>query len=513
MIVKMKKLTLLVAESSRRNLLFKLRNIGTLHVRHVSKPFSEELGSVEEDLSMVKKAIMAAASEAIDIKHQQCRWKEEDILNRAKDIVTAFEEKEHLQRVLRGLDTQLEWYKPWGGFNPKDIDGLKEKGIYLSLYRIRKKAFKNLEKRKDIHLINKDNDYAYIALASDKRKEKLEFDEVKLPVDGFEGLCEKKTHLMHRMEAMEEFLKDMSKGESCLRSYAEKLEKKDNFLQVMYGMKEQQQFSYLQGFCPVDKIKDIIKLSKQEGFGYLIEEPSEADEVPTLIRNPKWIRIINPVFKFMNTVPGYHEHDISFIFLLFFGLFFAMLIGDAGYGILFLIITFLARKKFKKIPQEPFLLMYVLSFATVIWGAVTGTWFGSEEIAQIPVLNSMVISDINSFLDTSQNFMIYLCFIIGIIHLTIAHLILAITKINSLKAIAEIGWIAVLWTLFFTAGTLILNRPFPSFGFYLLAIGLGLLLLFSNPQKNIIKGILISLGHLPLKIISSFSDVVSYLRL
>ena len=109
--------------------------------------------------------------------------------------------------------------------------------------------------------------------------------------------------------------------------------------------------------------------------------------------------------------------------------------------------------------------------------------------------------------------MIYMCFVIGVIQLSIAHFIKAFRIINTFRALAEAGWVLILWGLFFTAGTLVLAKPFPAFGGYLLMAGVALVLLFSNPQKNIIKGILVSLGTIPLRIISSFSDVVSYLRL
>ena len=49
------------------------------------------------------------------------------------------------------------------------------------------------------------------------------------------------------------------------------------------------------------------------------------------------VRLIAPVFDILGTVPGYREYDISFWFLGFFTLFFAMIIGDAGYGCLFLL--------------------------------------------------------------------------------------------------------------------------------------------------------------------------------
>ena len=47
----------------------------------------------------------------------------------------------------------------------------------------------------------------------------------------------------------------------------------------------------------------------------------------------------------------------------------------------------------------------------------------------------------------------------------------------------------------------------------LLWIGLGIILLFGNFQRNILKGVLITLSNLPLSIIGAFGDIVSYIRL
>ncbi len=190
-----------------------------------------------------------------------------------------------------------------------------------------------------------------------------------------------------------------------------------------------------------------------------------------------------------------------------------MLIGDGGYVLIFLLATFIARKKLPKAPGEPFFLMYVLGGATLIWGALTGTWFGAETIAKLPFLNSLVIQQINSFATGNQNFIIYICFLIGSVHLTIAHLMKAIRIINSPKALGDIGWIAIVWGMFFAAGTLVIDKPFPSFGGILLGAGILFVLVFANYQKNVLKGILATLVDLPLSVISSFSDVVSYLRL
>jgi len=187
--------------------------------------------------------------------------------------------------------------------------------------------------------------------------------------------------------------------------------------------------------------------------------------------------------------------------------------------LIFLASTFLVRRKFKKAPFEPFVLMYVLSGATIIWGALSGTYFGSEAIAQLPILKAIVNPNISSFdlsssgFNDNQTFMISLCFLIGAIHLTIAHLLVAIKNLKSLKMISQIGWVGIIWSLYFIAGSLVLGKEFPQVGIYLFIVSLILTLLFSNAENGILKGLGATLGSLPLNIISGFSDVVSYLRL
>jgi len=106
-----------------------------------------------------------------------------------------------------------------------------------------------------------------------------------------------------------------------------------------------------------------------------------------------------------------------------------------------------------------------------------------------------------------------LTFTIGAIHLSIARLMSAFKRMNSPTAIAELGWIAIIWGIYFVANNLILSVPLNSAVIPLVAGGAAVVALFANFQKNIVKGFLLSLGNLPLDIISSFSDVVSYIRL
>ena len=102
--------------------------------------------------------------------------------------------------------------------------------------------------------------------------------------------------------------------------------------------------------------------------------------MPTKVKYGKVSGLIQPVFDILGILPGYRESDISLWFFLFFTLFFAMIIGDAGYGMLILIgtIVFAVKTKGEKKYSNIVYLLFVLSIATVIWGAITGTWFGME---------------------------------------------------------------------------------------------------------------------------------------
>lgn len=490
-----------------------LRALGAVHIRNIIKPLSDNLNDVVDELAQAHQAISILTEYQVKRPVQAISWTETEIEEKIKEVVSLSKELSSAKQEIDRIGEQIEYFKPWGGFNPKEITELSEKGVYINLYILNRNELKQIAGRADINIISQQKHYSYAAQFSKNPYDKLPFKKISFPEEDYKQIHSRYQMLQQRIGEIGGILSANTNVLICLERYVKDLKKRKKFLDVKHGMGIEKGFSYLQGFLPEDKQAEVARLADMHNTGYIIEEPDKMDQVPTLIRNPKWVEIIKPVFSFMNTVPGYAEYDISIWFLLFFSLFFAMLIGDAGYGILFFVITFIVRRKFKKAPPQPFFLMYVLSLATIVWGAITGTWFGSERFAQLPILNSFIIQDISSFAGNNQNLMIFICFTIGAVQLSIAHFILGFRYLNSLRALVELGWIFVLWGLYFVAGALVVARPFPGFAAYLLMAGIGLVLLFSNPQKNILKGIGISLADVPLKIISSFGDIVSYLRL
>ncbi|MBU0683123.1 MAG: hypothetical protein ABIH85_03470 [Candidatus Omnitrophota bacterium] len=509
----MKKMTLIVSERERSKFIFRLQLAGVLHIKAVNEPVHHEIHFLEEKLSKIKKTLHILNPYSVDGNKEENCINERIILEKADKIQEAYQEKETLLQETRQIRNKMLWFDVWGEFDPEEVSLLEQKGVALRLYKLKKNELKRLGKTEKYSILRKEKGYVYIVRATLKLNEEFPFEPVGLPDMGPKKIQREISERQKRIQEIENNLKEEAKNYYHIKKCRQKLEKEHYRLKVKFGMKEEGEFSYLEGYCPVNAVNKVTAMAERHGMGYIVAEPDNPEEVPTLITNPAWLRIINPVFHFMNTIPGYNEFDISFFFLIFFSLFFAMLIGDAGYGILFLIVTFIARRKLKHAPREPFFLMYVLSFGTIIWGAVTGTWFGALQIAKLPFLNSIVIGKISSFAADNQNFMIFICFVIGVIQLTVAHLLRAVRVINSLKALAEIGWIFILWCMFFAAGKFVIGNAFPAYGIIFLGTGVSLVLFFTNLEKGLIKGAFITLANLPLSVISSFSDIVSYLRL
>ncbi len=285
------------------------------------------------------------------------------------------------------------------------------------------------------------------------------------------------------------------------------LERELRFQEALDGMGKTGRIMYLTGFVPSDAIGPLVENAKIEKWGIQIKDPSPEDKVPTLIRNPRWISVIAPVFRMIEVVPGYNELDISLWFLVFLSVFFGMLIGDAAYGAIFFTFTLFAQLKWgrKLRDKSVFILFYLFSSCAVLWGILTGTFFGQEWLPQS-------VKPLLPALRESKNVQTF-CFFLGALHLSIAHLWRSVLKFPSPKALADIGWVSVLWGAFFLAKTLILGASFPVFGKWFFIIGTALVIFFTNPRVNIIKGISSGIGNLLLNFVNNFTDVVSYIRL
>ena len=304
--------------------------------------------------------------------------------------------------------------------------------------------------------------------------------------------------------------------------------------------------AYLVGFIPAEDLSKLQAMAVENAWGLLAEDPTEEDDAPTQLRNNKFVSLVYPLTDFLGSVPGYFEPDISGWFLVFITIFVGIIFGDGGYGLLICGISaaliFKSRKENKPVPPLAWLLL-LFGGMTIIWGAVTCSWFGLSPEAlpewlqnlSVPVLSNVYSDKIwypfwtggEAGLTTSQNVQI-LMFTIALVHLLIAHLSGAARNRGSLKMLGDIGSVLELAGMFYVVLSLVVNSavfgldlvvsgiPVGTIAVALVIVGFAVNFIFGNYEESIRQSILDSVKDIVsmlLGVVNVFSDIVSYIRL
>jgi len=499
-----------------------LGQLGVVHIMPFQPAQDESIDYVQDCINEMKTAIAALEGLEEESGHEAHVQLDTDFsalengeMILMQEVLSAENQRIQLEKLLSEQRDALDWYHNWGEVAGDDLEELGKVGVYIRLYLLGSKEYKSISTRRDIHHTGMAGEKHQVVLVSESPESQLAFDEVTLPQYAFDDLEAQIGKNGEQLSAIEDRLKQFLASKDLLLETLEALTRRYDVRNIQFsGLVLEDQVRCWKGYMPEDAVDAFVQVAEDSNWGYIITDPSEeeAEEVPTLIKAPRWAERIRPVMNFMGLVPGYKEMDVSRIFMLFFTFFAGILVGDAGYGLIFLLLTFFvhSRQKFrKKIEIE---LFYTLSFSIMLWGILTGTYFGSEAIADVSFFSRLKIKSLASF--GGDNLAVQkVMFLIGAVHLSIGHLQKAIKYSNSVRAIAQLGWIAIIWGLNLIVNQMVLGIPAPGVMVWLFAGGALLIALFSSPGKNFFKGMLSSLTGLPLSIINGFSDIISYIRL
>ena len=498
MIVRMKKLTLLCTRNAQERTLESLRALGAVHLEHVRPPADEPVEKARQHFDYLRRALEVLP------KHSAAPPSGRPPHEAIDEIWKLIHHRQALEEKIELLELERRRYEPFGDFSPEAVRDLAEQGVTVRLGKAPVRDMPEIPAGVSFVDLSRDRSTVYFALIA-RGNIDLEFDEVPLCGYSLSGFMEHLGELREELADTDEKFHAFSGDRGEIAATVQEAEDAVNYLEARAGMGRSEEVAYLRGFLPAAQEKDLRRLAAAGGWAVLLEEPGPDDKVPTLIRHAKWVRTIKPLLDMVNLTPGYREVDISPAFLIFFSLFFGMLVGDAGYGLLFLAVTTACRLKFKSAPRTLFNLLTVTSAATIVWGSISGVWFGIATVP--PVLEKLHIA----WLDDYYNIM-GLCFFIGAVHLTLAHGWRAAVERRTPRLFAQIGWIGSTWAMFFVATNMICGWPLPGFAVPLLCASLVLIIAFMTPLRKL-REAWINHAMLPLDVINNFVDVVSYLRL
>ncbi len=500
MIVSMKKIFVIVQSKDCSEALEQLRALGVVHVEHQQAPESKNIACLNEGIHKLEKVIQYLSEQASSVSQQLVHWSE-----RTDAMITVMDQIAKIKDDMAKRQSLIITWEPWGDFDPRDIEEIRSKGLWVGLLKIPESALKNMPDQVVCQKIFVQEKSVYCLVVS-QEDPKLGFEEISLPAMSLADMKKAQASDSARVEDLSESLNKNSIYLDGFKNILVQQRSQLQFEEALAGMGEKETLSYLKGFCPTESSEALQALAQEARWAVIIDEPVENDHVPTLLRNPQWVEMIKPVLGMINVLPGYKEQDISMVFLLFFSLFFGILIGDAGYGLFFALVTGLVHWKYAlKIKDKTAIyLMYILSVTTVVWGVLTGTFFGQTLFLGIKPLVPW-LSDANNV----QRF----CFFIGALHLSIAHVWRAILKWPSSAMLGELGWLCLLWGMFFMARVLVLGDVMAQGAQYLFIVGPALVLFFTKPNWNPLKSMAGGLGDLALNVVNTFTDIVSYIRL
>jgi V/A-type H+-transporting ATPase subunit I len=436
-------------------------------------------------------------------------------------------------------ESELERLSKWGAINPGDFDWLSEKGIYLSLYEIpTDKYYEMPETINTIH-ISQDKTQVRFLLLGDGGRERptglpQEAYTVTLPRIGTRELEAEVAAFKAEITDIEKKLRDTAVLQPQIASITKRLAKDVEFENVCAGMNSESAcgLAWLTGYVPVDDAEAVAGAAATENWAAAFSDPEDDDPVPTKLKNNRLASLIYPLTDFMETVPGYTEPDISGWFLLYLCVFFGMIFGDAGYGVLLSLITGIAMISAvckHKSPAPLLKMLMLFGLSTVAWGTITCTWFGIDT-ALLPkflrILSVPPISNATAALSpemedwVKQNLQIF-CFALGLSQLSVAHIkgIVRNRQQKSLKLFGDLGSLAMLVGMFNVVLTFVVSSerfPLMTQSLYCIIGGFVLNFMFANYDTNLGAAILESCKNIIsvlLGVVNVFGDIVSYIRL
>ena len=142
----------------------------------------------------------------------------------------------------------------------------------------------------------------------------------------------------------------------------------------------------IEAYIPTVHLKDLQKLLATLSVFYEEIKIEPGERIPTCMKN-KGAGKIGEDLVFVYDTPSVKDKDPSTWIFFFFSIFFAMIISDAGYGLLYLLLGFFLKWKFRQVTgaiKRVIKLTIFLGLTTTVWGLLTASFFGVEVPLESP---------------------------------------------------------------------------------------------------------------------------------
>lgn len=480
----------------------------------------------------------------------------DSVLEKQKELDHLIEEKFRLKNEIMKI-------QPLGDFSFEDLKKIEESSENKFHFYFSKRA--SIIENKELILINTDHEFDFYLGFSKQPVHEFGLNEIVLK-ECMSTLKNSLEFVYEKIKQNESSLRKIAPYSNYLRDcLLEKINEQElkNAKEAVTDQLDDHLFS-VQAWVPENKTGDLIDLTKDSSIHFEEIRIEENDKIPTCMENHGLGKVGEDLVKIFD-VPATVDKDPSRWVLFAFALFYAIIISDAGYGVLYLFLAQFLKYKFPKAQDALKRTIKLINFVAVFsifWGVMTCSYFSikiapdaflgkiaginylvgkkanyhiqqkddvyEEWIGKFPELKGSSSSDefilqakvvkgtqVNYLVqeEFADNILMELSLLIGVIHISLSFLR------NIKGSYAGIGWVLTLvggylyFPNFLNATSLInflgvLSKPVATYvGLQLLTFGTVLAMVLAVIQ-NKLRG----LGEI-FTSIQVFSDVLSYLRL
>lgn len=529
MISSMNKYTFLVFHQEYDAFLEELRTLGVLHVKEresgdvIDNSQLQQLMSKKSQLEELQKDMLNAIGNSAALTTGD-KTNIEEILSQHASFGKRNSE---LQQSLMHLSQDYELMKPWGKIDWKTINMLQESGYEVTFYS---STFIPEEDQKQFNLIEVGQAGSRLLFVAVNPKDvavELAAEKIVLPQYDID-------ELEKQVETVQQQIRDLAaeKKQYSINHLADvkhalaHLQDSINFEQVKLntGAEADKRICLLEGFCPSDKVDELNKMLADKGAWYSCRKVTREDKAPVKLVNNPLVKLFESLTR-MYGLPSATDVDPTAILSIFFTLFFAICIADAGYGLILTAMSIADIKMGGKIGKVlfgiNFKLVLVLGIACIFVGILFGTAFGIDLSAQswVPesVKSCMIVG---KFPGTNYDKQMILSLLIGIFHISLAMTVNAI-NVTMQRGFKEcLGtwgwWLAVVGTVIVAAltfGGVIPQSMMMTAIWVVLGVAAVGIYLLNNIHRNPLINILAGLYDTYNMASGLMGDILSYIRL
>ena len=510
MITQMKKYTFLVFHRDYEPFLTQLRELGVVHITQ------KAAGLIQDD-----EQLQAALQHEDELRRLLKQGAPDQLIQERAEVE---------QRIAEAQESAKK-VAVWGDLDAKRIAELKEAGYTMHFYECPTKAFREewgikvSEKEGKTYFVNLDNS-------------------ISRNIDNSE-LLDKATELQQPEKSQAQYLQEVEHlrglyAAADTRILAWQKANLDRIQQELVEARQQIDWTRVnlstdklaegalclfEGFCPIDREAELNAMLAESQVYYEETDPAKEDATPIKLRNNWFVRLFEPLTG-MYGWPNYNEFDPTPILGPCFLLFFALCIGDCGYGLLLTLIGYLILKGKLKIEMFDGLggIIMALGVGSTVIGYLMGTFFGIDifraewfpQAAKAVMFNNLGVDGKIGEYDV----MMVLALVIGVLHIILAMTIKAIsyTKRDGFKnTVSTWGWLLLIVGGICTAIlAMTFSLPTETVKWIMIAIGavsaLGIFV-FNTPGRNPLINIGAGLWDTYGMTTGLLGDVLSYIRL